>query len=320
MKIRYPLIALSMLFGAVAAADAQVSVGIAAPGVSIGINLPVYPQLVLIPGYPVYYAPRANSNYFFYDGLYWVYQGDGWYVSSWYNGPWQLILPEYVPLFILRIPVRYYRYPPPYFRGWAFDAPPRWGDHWGRDWEQHRRGWDRWDHRSMPRPAPLPAYQRQYSGPRYPRAAEQQNLIRSERYRYRPHDAVSRQQLQQRGNSDRLNSEPQPQAPLQQHGNPNRPHPELRPQGQMQQRGYPDRPHPDSRPQGQMQQRPAAQQPEFHPNQQRQQMPVQPPPQMQRHQAEPQNAGRGHEAGPQNRGRQNNAERQDQDRGGKAER
>jgi hypothetical protein len=284
------LIALSMLFGALAAAEAQVSVGIgiAAPGVSIGINLPAYPQLVLIPGYPVYYAPRANSNYFFYDGLYWVYQGDNWYMSSWYNGPWQLVSPESVPLFILRIPVRYYRSPPPYFRGWAFDAPPRWGDHWGRDWEQHRRGWDRWDHRSMPHPAPLPAYQQQYSGSHYPRAAEQQNLIRSERYRYQPHDAVSRQQLRQRGN--------------------------------------PNRPQPESRPQGQVPPRPAAQQPEFHPNSQRQQMPVQPqpmrqpPPQIQRHQGEPQNAGRGHEAGPQNRGRQDNAERHDQDRGGRGER
>lgn len=27
--------------------------------VSIGINVPVYPQLVLVPGYPVYYAPAT---------------------------------------------------------------------------------------------------------------------------------------------------------------------------------------------------------------------------------------------------------------------
>jgi hypothetical protein len=34
-----------------------------------------HPQLILVPGYPCYYAPQVNSNYFFYDGLYWVYAG-----------------------------------------------------------------------------------------------------------------------------------------------------------------------------------------------------------------------------------------------------
>ena len=77
------------------------SVGIGLPGVSIGINLPVYPELVPVPGYPVYYAPQVNSNYFFYDGVYWVYEQDNWYTSSWYNGPWQLVAPEVVPLFVL---------------------------------------------------------------------------------------------------------------------------------------------------------------------------------------------------------------------------
>jgi len=88
-----------------------------------------------------------------------------------------------VPLYVLRVPVRYCRQPPPYFRGWRADAPPRWGDHWGRDWEQRRSGWDRWDRRSAPAPAPLPTYQRNYSGDRYPREVEQQHSIQSEKYR-----------------------------------------------------------------------------------------------------------------------------------------
>jgi hypothetical protein len=194
--MRYVLVVLSMLFGLVTSAVAQVSVGIGLPGVNIGINLPLYPELVQVPGYPVYYAPQMNSNYFFYDGMYWVYQGDNWYASSWYNGPWGLVGPEVVPLFVLRIPVRYYRDPPGYFRGWQSDAPPRWGQHWGNQWEQRRRGWDRWDHASAPRPAPLPAYQRQYSGDRYPRV-EQQQALRSQNYRYQPRDAVVRQHYQE---------------------------------------------------------------------------------------------------------------------------
>jgi len=43
------------------------------PEVSIGINLPLFPRLVPVPGYPVYHAPEVDANYFFYDGMYWVY-------------------------------------------------------------------------------------------------------------------------------------------------------------------------------------------------------------------------------------------------------
>ena len=113
--MRYGFILLWMLFWSVPSAVAQVSLGITIPGVSIGINLPLYPKLVQVPGYPVYYAPRVDSNYFFYDGMYWVYQRDNWYASSWYNGPWGRVAPEVVPLYVLRIPVRYYRAPPAYF-------------------------------------------------------------------------------------------------------------------------------------------------------------------------------------------------------------
>ena len=92
-KIHYGLIAL-LLLCSVSAAEAQISIGIGLPNVSIGINLPLFPELVPVPGYPVYYAPRVDANYFFYDGMYWVYQDDNWYASSWYNGPWSLVDPE----------------------------------------------------------------------------------------------------------------------------------------------------------------------------------------------------------------------------------
>jgi hypothetical protein len=194
--MRYVLIVLLMLFGSMTSAMAQVSIGIGLPGVNIGINFPLYPELVQVPGYPVYYAPRLNSNYFFYDGMYWVYQDDNWYASSWYNGPWGLVDPWSVPPFVLRIPVRYYRQPPMYFRGWQSDAPPRWGEHWGNEWQQRRSGWDRWDRNSAPAPAPLPVYQRKYSGDRYPQA-EQQRTLRNQNYHYQPRDAVVRQHYQE---------------------------------------------------------------------------------------------------------------------------
>ena len=184
-----------VLLCSIAPAAAQVSIGVGLPAVSIGINVPVYPQLVLVPGYPVYYAPQVDANYFFYDGLYWVYDGDNWYASEWYNGPWELVPPQAVPLFILRVPVRYYRRPPPYFRAWSVSAPPRWGEHWGHTWEERRRGWDHWNRSAVPAPAPLPRYQRQYSGNRYPRV-EQQQVLQSQNYRYHPHDAVAQRHYQ----------------------------------------------------------------------------------------------------------------------------
>lgn len=193
--MRTALVVLSLWLCSITGAAAQVSIGVGLPGVSIGINLPVYPQLVRVPGYPVYYAPQLNSNYFFYDGMYWVYDQDNWYASAWYNGPWQLVVPDAVPLFVLRVPVRYYRRAPVYFRGWRSDAPPRWGEHWGNSWSQNHRGWDNWNRRASPAPAPLPVYQRQYSGNRYPRA-EQQSVLQSHNYRYQPRDAVVRQQYQ----------------------------------------------------------------------------------------------------------------------------
>lgn len=198
LKIRHLIVALGLLAYSAAPSAAQVSIGIGLPHVSIGINLPAYPHLVRVPGYPVYYAPGVHANFFFYDGLYWVFHGDNWYASSWYNGPWWFVEPYAVPVFILRVPVRYYRLPPPPFRAWRHDAPPRWGDYWGHDWERRRGGWDDWDRRAAPSPAPLPSHQRQYPRPLYPGQMERQHELQQERYRYQPRDPVVRQQYQER--------------------------------------------------------------------------------------------------------------------------
>lgn len=199
-----------------AQSQSQLSISIGNRGTSLGFSMSTYPTLTRIPGYPVYYDPRVDQNYFFYDGLYWVYQGDNWYSSPWYNGPWDYVEPNYVPAFVLRVPVRYYRRPPPYFRGWRADAAPRWGEHWGRNWERQHSGWDRWDRRSVPRAAPLPSYQRNYTGNRYPRDLRQQHTIESRSYRYQPREAVSRQIYQQRRTEAQTRSRQQPRTTQQQ--------------------------------------------------------------------------------------------------------
>ena len=189
LKTSHALIMLALLCDAAAAPAAQVSIGIGLPHASIGINLPAYPELMVVPGYPVYYAPQLDANYFFYDGLYWLFQDDEWYESSWYDGPWELVDPDDVPIPVLRVPVRYYRRPPVYFRAWQGDAPPHWGEHWGSHWMRHRRAWERW--RGGAAPAPLPEYQRRYSGDRYPRNREQQRLLNRQNYRYQPSDRAT---------------------------------------------------------------------------------------------------------------------------------
>lgn len=167
----------------------------------IGLSISSYPQLVLVPGYPVYYAPEVQANYFFYDGDYWLYENDNWYKSPWYDGPWEFVDPEEVPDVLLQIPIRYYVAPPTFFFSWIITDHPHWGEHWGHEWERRRHGWDRHDG-PWGRPAPLPDYQRRYSGDRYPRARERQYELQHRNYRYQPQPpAIQRYQ---------------PQAPIQQ--------------------------------------------------------------------------------------------------------
>ena len=189
--MRLSILVVSMALAAMPAAPAMAQVSL-----SIGVNIRAYPDFAQVPDYPVYYTPGLANNLFYYDGMYWLLEGDSWYASTWYNGPWQSVDAQGVPLFVLRVPVRYYRSPPAYFRGWQGDAPPRWDEHWGPDWSQHHHGWDQWNRRDAPRPAPLPTYQLQYSGARYPQA-EQQLVIRQQHDNYQPRDAAVRQRLQQ---------------------------------------------------------------------------------------------------------------------------
>lgn len=193
--MRKELIVLGILLHFAAPVPAQVSFGFAFQTDNVSISLSTYPNLVRVPGYPVYYASGLNSNYFFYDGLYWIFETDRWYSSSWYNGPWMLVNPDFIPLYLLRVPVRYYRRPPDFFGGWQANSPPRWGEHWGHDWSQRRSGWDRWNRRAMPAPAPLPTYQRKYSGERYP-STERQTVLQSQNYRHQARDPLVRQQSQ----------------------------------------------------------------------------------------------------------------------------
>jgi hypothetical protein len=105
-------------------------------GLNLGIPLPpppppvvvtTVPQLVVVPGTSVYYAPDVPHNFFFYSQRYYVLHNDSWFYASSHNGPWTFIGREKVPSPVLAVPVRYYRGPP----GHAKDkgGPPPWAGH-----------------------------------------------------------------------------------------------------------------------------------------------------------------------------------------------
>lgn len=104
--------------------------------IQVGIQLPGPPPLVVVPGVPVYYAPGAPANVFFYGGQYWVFDGAGWFVGPTWSGPWVIVAPLQVPVPILSVPVRYYSVPPGHWKAWRREGPPRWEGHYGRDWRE----------------------------------------------------------------------------------------------------------------------------------------------------------------------------------------
>lgn len=196
--------------GGMNSASANISIGFGIPNLYIGINLNTMPALVPIPNYPVYYAPRLRENFFFYDGFYWVYQDSNWYTSTWYDGPWTLVSPYDVPVFILRIPIRYFNSPPMPFRRWHRDSPPHWGAIWGPYWETRRKGWDHWDRRRVPQRAPIPLYQNQYRGNRYPSQPSQKHELEQRHYRYQPQNPTLRQFYNEQRNQNQPRYQNQP--------------------------------------------------------------------------------------------------------------
>lgn len=141
--MRYLVLAACVLLGAAMPATAQADFEFHTPGFVIGINVPSHPRLRRVPGYPVYYASRLQLNLFYYDGEYWLFRHRNWYASRWTDGPWHWVPPNRVPRDILRVPLRYYRNPPPSFYAWSPEAPPFWGEYWGPRWRGHHRDFDR---------------------------------------------------------------------------------------------------------------------------------------------------------------------------------
>jgi hypothetical protein len=81
------------------------------------------PQLVVVAGTPVYYAPDLPGDFFFYKGRYYTVVNGVWSMAPAYNGPWVVIQMGQVPPPVLTVPVEYYKIPPGHLKP---KGPPPW--------------------------------------------------------------------------------------------------------------------------------------------------------------------------------------------------
>jgi hypothetical protein len=116
----------------VAAAAAMFWSGASAAGpnvkIDIGLGVPpivltARPQLVVVPGSSVHYAPDVQANLFFYKGRYYTVANGVWSMAPAYTGPWAVIQIGQVPPLVLSVPVEYYKIPPGHLKK---KGPPPW--------------------------------------------------------------------------------------------------------------------------------------------------------------------------------------------------
>jgi len=82
------------------------------------------PQLILLSGSPVYYAPDASINLFVYGGRYYSFHEGVWFFATTHRGPWAVIAAGQVPQPVIAVPVRYYKIPPGRAKKMRLDEPP----------------------------------------------------------------------------------------------------------------------------------------------------------------------------------------------------
>lgn len=120
------------------AADVHVGINIGVPPPP-AVVVPGPPELVVVPGSPVYVAPAVPYNFFYYDGLYYVFHDGYWFSAGSSGGPWAYV--RHVPRPVLAVPVRYYRVPPGHLK---HHGPPPWAGRGHRhdddDDDQHEHG------------------------------------------------------------------------------------------------------------------------------------------------------------------------------------
>jgi hypothetical protein len=130
--IRYPTFIL--VFGIIVcfisqvqAIDLNIGINIGTPPPPPPVTVNRTPQLFVIPGTSVFYAPDVPQNFFFYANRYYVFHDEAWFYAPSHKGPWTFIAHEHVPSPIRAVPVAYYKIPPGHAKGHG--GPPPWAGH-----------------------------------------------------------------------------------------------------------------------------------------------------------------------------------------------
>ena len=111
--------AMLFLAASATASDVKINIGLGVPP----IVLTTPPQLVVVPGTPVYYAPDVQANLFVYKGRYYTVANGVWSRAPAYSGPWAVIQIGQVPAPVLSVLVEYYKIPPGHLKK---QGPPPW--------------------------------------------------------------------------------------------------------------------------------------------------------------------------------------------------
>jgi hypothetical protein len=107
------------------AQEVKINIGLGTPLVP-PLVVTTQPQLVVVPGTSVYYAPNIPATYFSYKGRYYTLVNNAWYTAPAYQGPWAVIQVGKVPPPILAVPMEYYKIPPGHLKE---KGPPPWAGH-----------------------------------------------------------------------------------------------------------------------------------------------------------------------------------------------
>jgi hypothetical protein len=86
-----------------ALAETSISINIGPPAVVVASP----PEMVVIPNSMVYYAPGVEVDLLFHKDYWYTRNGDRWFRSRSYNGPWKVVGRRVVPVEIVRVPRNY---------------------------------------------------------------------------------------------------------------------------------------------------------------------------------------------------------------------
>ncbi len=132
MKKLLPLaVLLTMIYAVPARAGVNVDVNIGVP-VAPQVVIDTTPRFIFSPALGFYVSVGIPYDIVYFDHVYYLHNGDYWYSSHYYNGPWVIIRHQHVPMWLRKHRIQQIRH----YRDMEYQ-------HYERD-RKHYRG--RWYH------------------------------------------------------------------------------------------------------------------------------------------------------------------------------